>query len=135
MEHWPKRVWIPLLGCFPSLYILEKWYLNFPFKFARDCEKTLNDSMWKRNLFLLLRPWSLGFDPMTKMVSIKLLWVKLLGILMELWHKFSLKLIVNKIGRFIFLDHESKYMINERINHIYVELYLREGIPCFLEIA
>jgi hypothetical protein len=78
--------------------------MGFIFRLEEDSHKVL-DHHWKWGLSMLfLKPWTPFFNLQYEKMTITPVWVKLLGLLVDLWSFKMFKEIENALGTFIDVD-------------------------------
>ena len=83
---------------------------------------------------LVLNRWHLGFDPLTKRVTIRHLWVLFLALLYPLWNKDILIELANLIGRFVSLEKEFHLIYYKWMAKVLVEVDITKGLIPEIEI-
>jgi len=62
---WMERTWIPVLGYKLELHFLTKGWMGFVFKSLEDATLLLNNPWVLGGCSLMLKRWTVAFDPLT----------------------------------------------------------------------
>jgi hypothetical protein len=80
MQSWLEQTWSPFLGYTPEAHILAKGWNSFLCKSKADSEKLLRRSWSWGSSGLVLKPWTVEFDPEHEPVSQMKVWAILPGL-------------------------------------------------------
>ena len=127
IELWIAEHWNPIVQGQVSLFAAGRGYFVFLFLNKEECDLVFRSGpffMGSRGLFLA--PWTLGFNPETK-ITVAPVWVRLPHLPLHLWGKISLADIGNKLGRY--LDSADPKGGQFTCAYICVEVNLEKGLP------
>lgn len=129
MRNWLGTKWKSLLGYISTIVRLIKNWYSFHFLSMEDFE-TIRSIPWVHGKnFLALHNWYIGYNPLHNAPTNKLIWVKLPGLLIELWTKDALTDIGNAIGKFVYVDLKCLGAKDKRVAWILIEKEYRGGFP------
>jgi hypothetical protein len=104
LQNWMAQVWSPLLGYALEAHVLSKGWNSFLCKSEVDSEKLLNNSWSWGSSGLVLKPWTVDFDPECEPVSQMKVWAIFPGLPLDFWTREALEVIGDKIGSFVGLE-------------------------------
>lgn len=133
MRKWIGLQWKPLLGYIPIIAKLMKDC--FHFLSVGDLDIIQNLPWVYGKSFLALYKWYIGYNPLKKTPSNNLIWVKLLGLPLELWSKETLTKIGNAIGRCVYVDPKCLGEKDKHVAWILIEKAYRGGFLDHIELS
>lgn len=117
-----------MLWTFLSYIVVGLVRVYFPFK--RRC---LYNTWWSS--FISLKSWHACFNPEFEVASKTSIWVKLIGLSLELWLETILGEIRNLFGKKIMIYTSFKTNIPQKIGHLLVEIDISEWLVESMDIV
>ena len=118
----------------PSISLLTNRWLVFVFIEASDASLILQNLWPVMDGSLVLNRWHSGFDPLTKRVTIRHLWVLFPTLPYPLWNKDILIALANLIRRFVALEKNFHLIFDKQMAKVLVEVDITKGLIPEIEI-
>ena len=99
------------------------------FKAPTNHKKVIENGPWfwgRDGCFIT--PWTANFDPVHALVTITLVWVRLLNLPIHFWSIEALNEIGNALGKFVAVDDDCLQKGMATYVHIYIKVDLSEGL-------
>jgi hypothetical protein len=80
LSVWLEKAWKPLLGYVPELFPLTKGWLGFLCRYPEDVALLLSKRWLNGRSSLMVKRWSVAFNPETYYLSKRHFWVLLPGL-------------------------------------------------------
>ena len=135
MLAWMREAWVPVIGYTLRFTFLLNGWCSFHFLEELDAIIILRGIWLIKHGSLMLSRWYVGFDPIIEPIKKRHLWLLMPGFPIQWWKREIIVMIVNTVGRFLFLDDKTFVTGDRKMVAVLVELNVTIGLPEEIEIT
>lgn len=126
--------WKKLLSYDPRISQLPNGWRCFHFMKDEYVREVMRRAWVHGCCFLALHRWTMDFHPINNAPKNHIIWVRMTGLLIQLWSTTVLKAIGDSINICKFVDLRSVGLFDKRVAWVLVEVFFVGGLPTNIDL-